>query len=64
MGNRYTLPYPRMEDSAVIPYKKRTTRRRASTGNIYKRTTSKQKLSSRKRNGTNKNRTTRKRQTI
>jgi len=65
LGNRYTLPYPRMEDSAVIPYKRKTPKRRASTGNMYKRTTSKQKLSSRKRNGTNKKTTTtRKRYTV
>jgi hypothetical protein len=63
LGSRYTLPYPRMEDNAVIPYKRRTSKRRASTGNIYKRTTSK-KLSSRKKNGTTKKATTRRRQTI
>ena len=64
LGNNYRLPYPRVEDSAVIPYKRRTTKRRASTGNIYKKTSSKQKLSSKKRKGTNKKRTTIKRQTI
>jgi len=58
LGNRYTIPYPRMEDSAVIPYKRITPKRRASTGNIYKKTPSKRKPSSRKK------RTTRKRQSI
>jgi hypothetical protein len=64
MGNDYTLPYPRVEDNAVVPYKRRTPKRRGTTGNIYKRITNKQKLSSRTRNGTNKKATTRKRQTI
>lgn len=71
LGDNYVLPYPRMEDSALVEYKpikshsksKSSSKRRASTSNIYNKITNKRKSS---RSGTIKkrSRTIKKRQTI